>query len=257
MFTLLCCADLGGEKVNLEVTLDALPASIQSLRDDLARIFSCEVQGLLALENRRDMVQPFQVMAVYIYDDVLLRWTKLKSVTQLHPYDQLYVFQPATQCHGDAQKRVPPPRQPAMSQAHSITRDSAPPASFHGNGDASSLWSSGDARTQSPAAANIDTTHKVAPTRSPARAQLEEQRLEEERLAHRLSLVRSERLRLEREAQREEEDERRQRALETDLLLKSKEEEIWSKRDALSRAEEEFRRFLAEKQQLIDHSRIL
>ncbi|TPP42307.1 hypothetical protein CGC20_29245 [Leishmania donovani] len=165
-------------------------------------------------------------MSVVIYDDVLLRWTKLKSLAQLHEYDQLYVFQPQTQWHVDLQKELPPPRPPARSRASSLTGTSGALASLHVNGRA----------------------------RSPARAQLEEHRREEERLAHRLATLRRERELLEREAQREEEEERRRRSLETYRLLKCKEEEIWSQRDALARAEEEFRQFLAEKQRLMGQS---
>ncbi|KAI5691203.1 hypothetical protein MNV84_07906 [Leishmania braziliensis] len=254
MFILLCCADLVGDKVNLEITLDAFPATVQRLEADIVRIFNREVEQLSALQNSTSVAEPFQVMSIFIYDDVLLRWTKLKSVAQLHEYDQLYVFQPQTQWHVDVQKDLPPPRPPVRSRASSLIETSAVFTSLHGKPSASSTWPSSGANAQVSAAAAVDTPHPPVSARSPLRAQLEEHRREEERLAHRLSTVRSERERLEREAQWEEEDERRRRAVETDRLLKRKEEEIWSQRSALARAEAEFRQFLAEKQRLMGHS---
>ncbi|CAC9549494.1 conserved hypothetical protein [Leishmania infantum JPCM5] len=254
MFTLLCCADLAGNKVNLEIALETFPATLRCLESDIARIFSREVEESGTGEHRTNVAEPFQVMSVVIYDDVLLRWTKLKSLAQLHEYDQLYVFQPQTQWHVDLQKELPPPRPPARSRASSLTGTSGALASLHVNGRASSPWPRSGLSTRVSAAADVDTSHSPVPSRSPARAQLEEHRREEERLAHRLATLRRERELLEREAQREEEEERRRRSLETYRLLKCKEEEIWSQRDALARAEEEFRQFLAEKQRLMGQS---
>ncbi|GET93196.1 hypothetical protein, conserved [Leishmania tarentolae] len=254
MFTLLCCADLAGDKVNLEVVLDTFPATLRCLECDIARIFNREVEGLSAVEHKTGVAEPFQVMCVFIYDDVLLCWKKLESLAQLHEYDQLYVFQPQTKWHVDLQKELPPPRLPAGRRGSSITETSGVLASLYANGCASSPWPRSGVSAGVSGAGDIDTSHSPASTRSPARAQLEEHRREEERLAQRLSTLRKERERLEREAQREEEEERRRRSLETYRLLRCKEEEIWSQRDTLARAEEEFRQFLAEKQRLMRRS---
>ncbi|KAG5464692.1 hypothetical protein GH5_00137 [Leishmania sp. Ghana 2012 LV757] len=251
MFTLLCCADFAGDKVNLEITLDTFPPTLRHLEGDIARIFDREAEELVALE-KTSVAEPFQLMTVFIYDDVLLRWAKLESLSQLHEYDQLYVFQPQTQWHIDVQKELPPPRPPVSGRISSITGASPAFASPYGNGSASYAQARSGPGASVSADTDVDTPRRPVPTRSPVRAQLEEQRREEERLAQRLSAVRSERERLEREAQREEELERRRRALETDRLLRRKEEEIWSQRSALVKAEEEFRRFLAEKQRLME-----
>ncbi|KAG5463956.1 hypothetical protein LSCM1_00132 [Leishmania martiniquensis] len=252
MFTLLCCADLAGDKVNLEITLDAFPATLPHLESDIARIFNQEAQELAALESCTSLAEPFQLRTVFIYDDVLLRWTTLESLSQLHEYDQLYVFQTQTEWHVDIQKELPPPRPPSLGRICSIGGASSAYALPCEGGTASCTRSRCGADARASAAADVDAPQQSFPTRSPVRAQLEEQRREEERLARRLSAVRSERERLEREAQREEEVERRRRVLETDRLLKRKEEEIWLQRSALARAEEEFQRYLAEKQRLME-----
>ncbi|KAK7199836.1 hypothetical protein NESM_000031000 [Novymonas esmeraldas] len=248
MFTVLCCADVAGEKVNLEVTLDAFPETLRALEADLARLFSLETQACAAAGAVHVAAGPFQVLSVYVYDDVLLRWVRLTSLSQLHEYDQLYLFQPQTQWHEDVQKDLPPPRPPMRGVA----------APFPGNAAASSprheAYGTPSPQLRYASGVGGAPLSSTGPTRSPVRAQLEEQRREEERLAHRLSSVRSERERLEREALREEEDTRRRRAAETERLLRHKEREILSQREALSRAEEEFQRLLAEKAQLDQRS---
>jgi hypothetical protein len=277
MFTLLCCADLHGEKVNLEITLDAAPVSVQDLVGSLTHIFAREEAALLARQGYTSATPAFQISSAFIYDDVLLQWTRLKSITQLHEYDQLYVFQPQTQWHRDTQQDLPPPRPPVQSRATSIA--AAASGSGGGGGAVTPLPTSSrleNAAAQSRATMPPSVTLQSGPTmdarltpahyaasplsessgvaaasRSPLRSQLEEQRREEERLSQRLSSVRNERERLEREAQREEEEERRRRGAELDERIRKKEQEIWAHRDALARAEDEFQRLLAEKKRLM------
>ncbi|KPA80032.1 hypothetical protein ABB37_05052 [Leptomonas pyrrhocoris] len=270
MFTLLCCADLRGEKVNLEVTLESPPVSLQDLAASLTPVFAREEVAMLARQGYAASAPTFQIANVFLYDDVLLHWTKLKSITQLHEYDQLYVFQPQTQRHRDTQQDLPPPRPPVQGRAASVAGAGGaalpiPVSSYVDNEPALSVGQSyggippsvdlhGSANAQrAPAdfgASTLSEAQRVA-SRSPVRSQLAEQRREEERLSQRLSSVRSERARLEREAKREEEEERRRRGAELDKLLRRKEEEIWAHRDALAKADGEFQRLLAEKQKLM------
>ncbi|EPY27054.1 hypothetical protein AGDE_10958 [Angomonas deanei] len=105
MFTLMCCADVDGEKVNLEITLDDAPHSVSFLEYSVARVFTLEAG------------RPVQAACLYIYDDASLLWTKLENVGQLCEYDQLYLFQPQTTTHADAQQDLPPPRPPRHSRA--------------------------------------------------------------------------------------------------------------------------------------------
>lgn len=265
MFTILCCADLHGEKVNLEVTLEAAPLSVQDLISCLAHTFAREEEAMLG----RPAQATFAVTNVFIYDDAALRWTKLKSITQLHEYDQLYLFQPQTPWHRDMQQDLPPPRPPVQSRANSIAVGTPLPSSSYVEGGtparhigvaeraaghaftSASLHGAETRRTPMPYATSTLSEGPRVATRSPARAQLAEQRQEEERLAQRLSSVRSERERLERAAQREEAEERRRRAAELDALMQRTEQEIWSHREALAKAEENYQRLLSERQSLV------
>lgn len=277
MFTILCCADLHGEKVNLEITLNVVPVSVQDLVESLTRIFAREEAALQSSQlGAAADIPAFEIVSTFIYDDALLQWTKLKSITQLHEYDQLYVFQPQTRGHRDTQQDLPPPRPPVRTRArptivgsngggvpqHSSSYvDSTPVRGGNGGGGGLSQidfapsvsLQGGAASRRTPAnfgASTLTDASRVA-SRSPLRSQVEEQRREEEQLSQRLSSVRSQRERLEREAQREEEETRRRQGAELDRLLQRKEQEIWSHRDALAKAEEEFQRLLAEKQQLM------
>lgn len=277
MFTILCCADLHGEKVNLEITLNVVPVSVQDLVESLTRIFAREEAALQSSQlGAAADIPAFEIVSTFIYDDALLQWTKLKSITQLHEYDQLYVFQPQTRGHRDTQQDLPPPRPPVRTRArptvvrsngsgvpqHSSSYvDSTPVRGGNGGGGGLSQidfapsvsLQRGAASRRTPANFGVSTltdASRVA-SRSPLRSQVEEQRREEEQLSQRLSSVRSQRERLEREAQREEEETRRRQGAELDRLLQRKEQEIWSHRDALAKAEEEFQRLLAEKQHLM------
>ncbi|KPI83279.1 hypothetical protein ABL78_7693 [Leptomonas seymouri] len=270
VFTILCCADLRGEKVNLEVTLEVAPLSVQDLVSSLTHLFAREEAEMLARQGYATPTPIFQITSTLIYDDVLLQWTKLKSITQLHEYDQLYVFQPQTQWHRDTQQDLPPPRPPVQGAAASIGAARGAPlpvsTSCYMDNAPATITAQSHADMYPAISLQNNTSSRRTPTnpgassspevsglalRSPVRSQLAEQRREEERLSQRLSSVRSERERLERKAQLEEAKERRRRCLELDRLIQRKEQEIWTHRDALTKAEAEFQHFLAEKQRLI------
>ena len=110
MFTVLACADLQGGKVNLELTFQALP-NIGELSRRVEEVFSTEVRSAGGADAGYD----FRVNRLQIYDDVLLKWVDLVSSTQLHEYDQIYVFQPQTHWHVDTQQDLPPPRPPQQA----------------------------------------------------------------------------------------------------------------------------------------------
>lgn len=251
MFTLLCCADLAGEKVNLEITLSDFPVTLDHLLDHLARTFAREAAELAALDGSAHAApDTLHIMSVFVYDDAQLHWARLTSLAQLHEYDQLYVFQPQTGRNRDVQRDLPPPRppiQPSPAPRHS-TRPSSPRAALSELGAGARSEAAPRTFTATPAASY------AGPTRSPVREQLEAQRREESLLAERLSTVRSARERLEREALLEEEEERRRLAAETDRRLRHTEADIWAQREALAKAEAEFQRLLAEKQRLLAHS---
>lgn len=114
MFTVLVCADLFGFKVNLELTFAALP-TIAELTRRSEEIFNAEM-GAVRPAGAPVPAEGFRVSRVQIYDDVLLKWVDLISSTQLHEYDQLYVFQPQSPWQVDTQQDLPAPRPPSDPQ---------------------------------------------------------------------------------------------------------------------------------------------
>eukprot|EP01062_Namystynia_karyoxenos_P042532 TRINITY_DN3110_c1_g1_i1.p1 TRINITY_DN3110_c1_g1~~TRINITY_DN3110_c1_g1_i1.p1 ORF type:complete len:412 (+),score=116.59 TRINITY_DN3110_c1_g1_i1:103-1338(+) len=108
MFTLLVCADLYGQKINLEVPFPSVP-TINELTRVIEQVYGQEAQQL---KPQGFPAIQFQVSRIQIYDDSFLKWVDLISSTQLHEYDQLYVFQPQSAWHVDLQKDLPAPRPP-------------------------------------------------------------------------------------------------------------------------------------------------
>lgn len=132
MFTILCCADLYGEKVNLEITLDGRPRRMEELEEHLLHLFRGESDHFFA--DRVPRVA-FQIACLQIYDDVMLRWVDFTSLDQLHEFDQLYAFQPQSHWHRDSQQDLPPPRPPVRSRAASAVAQrllQAPPVATAG-----------------------------------------------------------------------------------------------------------------------------
>eukprot|EP01065_Artemidia_motanka_P007657 TRINITY_DN13829_c0_g1_i1.p1 TRINITY_DN13829_c0_g1~~TRINITY_DN13829_c0_g1_i1.p1 ORF type:complete len:413 (+),score=136.76 TRINITY_DN13829_c0_g1_i1:62-1300(+) len=126
MFTLLVCADIYGQKVNLEVGFPSVP-TINELTRKVEQVYEEESkhmkpQGFPALR--------FEVSRIQIYDDTFLKWVDLLSSTQLHEYDQLYVFQPQSAWHVDLQKDLPAPR-PPTGPAPGIEQQSQVPPQPH------------------------------------------------------------------------------------------------------------------------------
>eukprot|EP00759_Apiculatamorpha_spiralis_P016050 PhF_6_TR22452/c1_g1_i1/m.31848 len=125
MYTLLACADLFGEKINLELTFAAMP-TIGELTRKIEDVYRSEADLKRPVNFPREY--EFRVARLQIYDDVLLKWVDLVTATQLHEYDQLYAFQPQSPWHIDVQKDLPPPRPPTAQ-----FRGGQPPASFSPN----------------------------------------------------------------------------------------------------------------------------
>eukprot|EP00756_Hemistasia_phaeocysticola_P018338 Hpha_TRINITY_DN15587_c1_g14::TRINITY_DN15587_c1_g14_i1::g.108479::m.108479 len=126
MFTVLTCADLFGSKCNLELTFPALP-SVAELQRRVEDVFNSEMH---ATRPPGAPVPPegFRVSRVQIYDDVLLKWVDLISSTQLHEYDQLYVFQPQSPWSVDTQQDLPAPRPPSGRDMGASHQPPAAPA---------------------------------------------------------------------------------------------------------------------------------
>lgn len=228
MYSLLVCADLYGEKCNLEVNFSS-PPTIADVQQKLLRVFAAESN------LRRPQGHPlvdFTIARIQIYDDRLLKWVDLVSQTQLHEYDQLYVFQPQSRWHMDVQKDLPPPRASLQSCAAPAVQSTII-TPRNGRGVSGSPSSRQDA---SSASANCG----VVP--SPTRLRLEEQQRRERALQEELARVRNESDRLAREVSIEEEENRLREQEERSRLLRQKEDEVRRQRELLMRLEEEYRR---------------
>ncbi|RNF06490.1 calmodulin-like protein containing EF hand domain [Trypanosoma conorhini] len=228
MYTLLVCADLFGEKCNLELGFPSAP-TIAELQRKALEVFEAEAN------MRRPSGYPvvdFAIVRVQIYDDALLKWVDLVSQTQMHEYDQLYVFQPQSAWHTDVQKDLPPPRPPSQSCAasalHSMLDSPQKSATLLRN--ASCRHNTSGASTNSSIGI------------SPTKMRLEEQRRRESALQEELNRAREESARLERELSIEEEDNRARLQEQKIRMLCQKEDEVRRQREILMRSEEEFRR---------------
>eukprot|EP01062_Namystynia_karyoxenos_P059467 TRINITY_DN50916_c0_g1_i1.p1 TRINITY_DN50916_c0_g1~~TRINITY_DN50916_c0_g1_i1.p1 ORF type:complete len:396 (+),score=158.06 TRINITY_DN50916_c0_g1_i1:91-1188(+) len=113
MFTVLCCAEVCGTKVNLEIGFPALP-TIGEFRRRAEEAFNAEQRLLSPVQLSGAPAQRFRISRMQIYDDVLLKWVDLISSTQLHEYDQVYCFHPAAPWQ-ESQTDLPAPRQPCSS----------------------------------------------------------------------------------------------------------------------------------------------
>uniref|UniRef100_A0A7S1QPJ2 EF-hand domain-containing protein n=1 Tax=Neobodo designis TaxID=312471 RepID=A0A7S1QPJ2_NEODS len=86
-FRLHICADVGGEKRNVEVTFDRKPETVSKIADEGEIIFRNEC-ALKQLDPRN-----FSVDFIVFYEDATRRWKPLENVNQLTEYMQLYLFQ--------------------------------------------------------------------------------------------------------------------------------------------------------------------
>ena len=116
MFTLLVCADLYGNKVNLEVPFAAQP-TVNELTRVIEKVFE---QEAAFIRPPGFPVAEVKVVRIQIYDDTYLKWMDLVNSSQLHEYDQLYVFQPQSAWHVDLQKDLPAPRPPHTGPAPGV-----------------------------------------------------------------------------------------------------------------------------------------
>lgn len=252
MYTLLCCADLYGEKVNLELTFSAMP-TMGELQRKVTEVFNAESQ------LKRPQGYPtvdFQIARLQIYDDVLLKWTDLVTCTQLHEYDQLYAFAPQSPWHIDVQKDLPPPRPPTV--AGSSAARAAPaaqpntPGAYGGSQYAASpAPGSGYGGQQQGGDYSVNSGGYQSQGRSrssPTQDRLEQQRAREQQLRDELARTAEETRRLEAAAAAEREDEQRRQAEVEQRNMAQREAEIRRQREALAQAEAEYQRMQQQQQ---------
>lgn len=270
MYTLLVCADLYGEKINLELTFAAMP-TIGELQRKVGEVFNFEAQA------KRPQGYPnieFTCARLQIYDDVLLKWADLVTCTQLHEYDQLYAFQPQSPWHIDVQKDLPPPRPPTSTATRAPPQAPMTPGAGYADTPASQQHYAAHQQShhqpqgQSPYPAAHHQHHQqhgASPAtpynvsaigggatgnrsghggqnRSPVFDKIEQNRSREEQLRAELARIADENARLEREAQAEREEQQRREAQSKDHELREREAEIQRQREALRAMEEEYQR---------------
>ena len=244
MYTLLVCADLYGDKCNLELTFPNMP-TISELQRKIVETFNSEAAV------KRPSGYPnieFHIARIQIYDDVLLKWADLVTCTQLHEYDQLYVFQPQSPWHIDVQKDLPPPRPPSQlmpsgSVQNSLAYGNNNTSGISNNNNYNNNNSSSVGRNPSSYSTNNNNISQTGGGgNSPSRERLLAQKQREEQLRAELERTHQETLRLEEEARREEEMMARRGASDQEEMLRRQELEIERKRAALMQAEEEYRR---------------
>jgi hypothetical protein len=100
-YRLHCCADVGGEKRNIEVTFDRKPETVSKIGDEMEIIFRNEYQ-VKGLDPRQ-----FSVDFIVFYEDMTRRWKPLENVDLLPEFTQLYLFQAGGS--QETVKEVPPP----------------------------------------------------------------------------------------------------------------------------------------------------
>eukprot|EP01063_Lacrimia_lanifica_P013385 TRINITY_DN20024_c0_g1_i1.p1 TRINITY_DN20024_c0_g1~~TRINITY_DN20024_c0_g1_i1.p1 ORF type:complete len:377 (+),score=151.45 TRINITY_DN20024_c0_g1_i1:79-1209(+) len=121
------CADLFGEKINIEVEFD-LRRGIAELRDAIVDVLNTE---MTFMRGGKPPPAPFQIYRLQVFDDTLLRWVDLTASEQIFEGAQLYAFQPQTTWHTDVQKDLPPSRPPLREPRQDPAAPSvafAPPA---------------------------------------------------------------------------------------------------------------------------------
>jgi len=108
-FHLHMCADIAGDKRNVEVTFDRKPETAQSVSDEAENVFrnECLLKG----------VDPrtFCVDFIVFYEDASRRWKPLENTQQLQDYTQLYVFQAGASA--EPVREIPAPASQATAMA--------------------------------------------------------------------------------------------------------------------------------------------
>lgn len=94
------CADVGGEKKNLEVVFDRKPETISKIADEAEILFRNEF-AQKSLDPRQ-----FTIDFIVFFEDATRRWRPLENVSQLTEYIQLYCFQPNAT---ETVREIPPP----------------------------------------------------------------------------------------------------------------------------------------------------
>lgn len=111
--SVLCCADLYGNKVNLEVPFACLP-TLSELMQKTKDYFEYEGNQV---KPPNAAPRPFTVGRMQVFNDAASRWEDLNRAEQLTHHAQVYVFQPNIP---DIQSDLPAPRQASHPDAQRV-----------------------------------------------------------------------------------------------------------------------------------------
>lgn len=100
-FHLHACADVNGEKVNIDVAFDEKPKDVTALAQELEAVFRNEFAAK-QLESRL-----FAIDFIVFYDDPLQKWKPLEQTAQLTEFAQVYCFQ--TNLDKETIREIPQP----------------------------------------------------------------------------------------------------------------------------------------------------
>eukprot|EP00754_Rhynchopus_humris_P043672 Rhum_TRINITY_DN3429_c0_g1::Rhum_TRINITY_DN3429_c0_g1_i1::g.10787::m.10787 len=110
MYQLYLCAEVSGQKLNLDLLFTARP-EVDELVAYAEEAVNFEMTVVPALQPRPDEQPRFRAYRLAVYDKALGAWLDLVSAAQLAPCTQLYAFQEQGRCgHVDRQHDLPVPR---------------------------------------------------------------------------------------------------------------------------------------------------
>lgn len=111
-FVLLVCAEVRGDKINLEFPFEGKP-TIPELYETIERVYRFEASNAVQTSSAtaKDALEPiFAVSSVQIYVDESRQWMNLTAPQQLHLYDQLYVLRKYVPPADSGKRELPRPR---------------------------------------------------------------------------------------------------------------------------------------------------
>eukprot|EP01060_Flectonema_neradi_P018059 TRINITY_DN2486_c1_g3_i1.p1 TRINITY_DN2486_c1_g3~~TRINITY_DN2486_c1_g3_i1.p1 ORF type:complete len:386 (+),score=71.79 TRINITY_DN2486_c1_g3_i1:123-1280(+) len=85
-FVVKACADINGQKINLEIPFASQP-TIPELMQRITEFYDYESKAMRS-------PRAFQISRIQIHNDSLLKWDELTRMDQLRPGSQLYCHQP-------------------------------------------------------------------------------------------------------------------------------------------------------------------
>eukprot|EP01065_Artemidia_motanka_P003682 TRINITY_DN1174_c1_g2_i1.p1 TRINITY_DN1174_c1_g2~~TRINITY_DN1174_c1_g2_i1.p1 ORF type:complete len:397 (+),score=142.96 TRINITY_DN1174_c1_g2_i1:96-1286(+) len=152
--SVLCCADLYGSKVNLEIPFPCLP-TLPELTQKFKEYFEYESN---VVKPPNAPARPFTVGRLQVFDDTSSRWEQLVGTEQLQHHSQVYVFQPHVP---DVQSDLPAPRPASHPDAQRAQHaPSASPGQTAGWGPSTAIGRMHGERAHVPTGDKVQTVFR-------------------------------------------------------------------------------------------------